>query len=442
MKKSFLIIAAVATIFVACKDNEIKNDVKEFNESAIAFDTYAGIQTKADNNANASTKWLLENHHESFDVWAWKYYNGAWVSTAVYNKGVVTYNTDGTETTTYFKWDVTPIKFWDKAAEKYYFYAASPSNGAWTLTGTGDEGVLSYANFTLAGGIDNNLSKGASATVTTAVQSFKGRGDVDLMIAEDNQVSRDKYNKDQPDKVNEIFDHILSRLNVTVALKAGGTIATLNSDTDDNNKVVVKVTNFEITGVSLKNKGSFNEGVTLAEGELAAGTTKRWGSFNNNTFTSGNLAIAENTTYNLPGADISDKVLDATTPLYIAQYLIIPQAITSEVLDRAAPALPNTTYYTATDEEVTAGTKQVGDVKTGALAAHPYLKIDYTIGDEPYTAYYNLANAFGKTAGQTLDFCEGWQNTLNIKIDADAIVFDAEVYEWTDKVNPDVTIFD
>ena len=336
---------------------------------------------------------------------------------------------------------MTPIKFWDKAAEKYYFYAASPSNSAWILTGTGDQGKLSYANFTLAGGLENNLSYNTTATVTTEVKSFKGVDDVDLMIAEDNLVPRLKYNKNQPDKVNEIFDHILSRLNVTVALKAGGTIATLNSDGDDTNDVEVKVTGFGITGVSLKNKGSFNEGVTLADGELAAGTIKRWGAFgDNDTFTSGELAL--DGTYDLPGADIKDNVLTASKPLYIAQYLIIPQAITSEVLDRAAPALPNTTYYTATDQEVIDGNKEAGDVKTGALAAHPYLKIDYTIGEEPYTAYYNLANAFGKTEGQTLDFCEGWQNTLNIKIDADAIVFDAEVYEWKDKVNPDVTIFD
>lgn len=412
MKKSFYLLAAAAML-VACNDNTIKNDVKEFNESAIAFDTYAGIQTKADNNENALSKWLLENHNTTFDVWAWKFYNGAWVSTPVYNKGVVTYNAGGSETANYFKWDVDPIKFWDKSAEKYYFYAASPSNASWTLTGTGDQGKLSYADFTLAGGIDNNLSKGVDGTVTTEVQSFKGRADVDLMIAEDNVVLRDKYNKNQPDKVNEVFDHILSRLNVTVALKADGTIATLNSDNDDTNNVVVKVTGFGITGVSLKNKGSFNEAADLGNDALNTGTIKRWGS------------LDLTGTYNLPGADISNIELDATTPLYIAQYLIIPQAITSEELDRAN------------------GKKDTDNDKVGDQnAAYPYLKLDYTIGTEPYVAYYNLAHAFGVAADGTLNFCEGWQNTLNIKIDADAIVFDAEVYEWTDKVNPNVTIFD
>lgn len=412
MNKSVLILATVA-VLASCQNNQIKNDVNEFNESPIAFDTYAGIQTKADNNASATSKWLLESHHESFNVWAWKYYGGAWVTTAVYNKGLVSYNTNGSATDTYFKWDADPIKFWDKSAEKYYFYAAAPANEAWTLTGTGDGGKLSYANFTLAGGLVNNLSKGTDGTVTTEVQSFKGRGDVDLMIAEDNQIARDKYNKNQPDKVNELFDHILSRLNVTVALKAGGTIATLNSDDNQNNNVVVKVTSFEIKGVSLKNKGSFNENTELGDGELASGTIKRW------------TSLDLTGTYDLPGADISNQELNATTSLYIAQYLIIPQAIKSEELDRA-------------NGKKDTDNNNVGDQD----AAYPYLKLEYTIGTEPYTAYYNLAHAFGVAAGSDLNFYEGWQNTLNIKIDADAIVFDADVYEWKDKVNPDVTIFD
>ena len=293
---------------------------------------------------------------------------------------------------------------------------------------------MSYANFTLAGGLANNLSNGTT-TVTTEVKSFKAVADVDLMIAEDNLVPRAKYNKNQPDKVNEVFNHILSRLNVTVALKAGGTIATLNSDGDDNNDVVVKVTSFGITGVNLKNKGSFNEGAELGTDVLNQGTIKRW------------HTLSVNGTYDLPGADISDKELDATNPLYIAQYLIIPQAITSEVLDRAR-AYTNDIYYTqeeieAAQEGDAAYEKTTNDIKTqSAAATHPYLKIDYTIGGEPYTAYYNLANAFGVAPGESLNFCEGWQNTLNIKIDADAIVFDAEVYEWKDKEHPDVTIFD
>jgi hypothetical protein len=393
MKKSYLMIAAAAALFAACSSNEIKNDLKEFGESAIGFTSYAGTQTRgADNNKDASTLWDLENHHTTFDVWSWKYFNGAWVSTAVYNKGTVSYAAS--------KWTASPLKFWDKSAEKYYFYAAAPSDEKWTLNNHGtatvfDDDYLTYANFKLTG---TNIAS------TSYTQSFTSVADVDLMIAENKEVARAAYNKTSPDDVNEIFDHILSRLNVTIALKDGGDLAT--------NNAVVKVTSFAITGVNLKNKGSFNEGADLGTDVLENGTIKRWNS------------LTTDGTYNLTGYDISSTAL-TTSALYIAQYLIIPQAITSEVLDRA-----NGMKDTDANE--------VGD----QAAAHPYFKLDYTINDEPYTSYYNLANAFGKAADATLAFNEGWANTLNILIDADIITFDPQVYEWTNANNPNVTIED
>ena len=393
MKKSYLMIAAAATLFAACSSNEIKNDVKDFSNPAITFSTYASYQTKAAENSTATTKWDLEDHHTSFDVWAWKYYNSAWVSEAVYNKGTVTYSSNA--------WAASPIRFWDKSAEKYYFYAAAPSNDAWTLNNNDtstdySDDYLTYANFTLAG---TNINS------TDYTQSFSSVADVDLMIAEDNEVLRAKYNKSTPDVVNELFDHILSRLNVTVALKAGGSLVT--------NNATVKVTNFAITGVNLKNKGSFNENADLGTDVLANGTIKRWSSLDIN-----------GASYNLSGKDISNTAL-TTTALYIAQYLIIPQSITSEVLDRA-----NGLVDTDNDE--------VGDDD----ASHPYFVISYTINNEPFTAYYNLANAFGVAADGTLAFNEGWQNTLNIKLDADIITFDPQVYEWANGNDHDVTIED
>ena len=409
MKKSYLMIAAAATMLAACSSNEIKNDVKVFGDSRIAFSTYANMQTKADN-SSTSAMWDLENHQTSFDVWSWKYYNGAWVSTAIYDKGTVNYSSG---------WQTTGanLKFWDKSADKYYFYAAAPSSNNWVLNNKytastnefGNNAYLSYANFTLAGGATNNLSYNATATVTDYVPSFKDVADVDLMIAEDNEVLREKYNKSTPDDVNELFDHILSRLNVTVALKAGGSLATNNAE--------VKVTDFAITGVNLKNKGSFNENGAVATAPytgtaLSEGTTARW------------TALSTEGTYNLPGASISTTNL-TTSALYIAQYLIIPQSITNEVLDRAN------------------GLRDSDDNGVGdAAASYPYFVISYTVNDEPFTAYYNLANAFGKTGTQTLAFNEGWQNTLNIKIDADIITFDPQVYQWTNANNVDVTIED
>lgn len=476
MKKSYLMIAAAATMLTACMGNEMKNDVKDFGNSEISFSTYASRQTKGADNSGETNKWDLENHHEKFDVWAWKYYNGAWVSTAVYDKGTVSYASSA--------WSASPLRYWDKSAEKYYFYAAAPHSDNWVLNSKytastnefGNNAYLSYANFELTGGETNNLSYNTTETVTTYVESFKGVNDVDLMIAEDNEVSRATYNVPTVPAVNELFDHILSRLNVTVALKAGGDFA--------KNNAVVKVTNFAITGVNLKNKGTFNENGAVNTAPytgtaLSSGTTARWTSLS-----------TENAPYDLPGADISSIAL-TTEAKYIAQYLIIPQSITSEILDRANPT--DIVYYTqaevntynaslagalnstdkltseqadafnaamnpspakAADEFLDAdeaaaynaklnGARSTSDIKSsGAAASHPYFVISYTVNEEPFTAYYNLANAFGKAAAETLPFNEGWQNTLNIKLDADIITFDAQVYEWKDNATPNVIIED
>ena len=405
MKKSYLMIAAAAALLTACSSNEIKNDVKDFGNSEITFSTYASLQTKAAENSGATDTWDLENHHDDFNVWAWKFYGGEWVSIPVYDKGTVTYSSSA--------WSASPIKYWDKSAEKYYFYAAAPSSNNWQLNNKyaastneyGNKAYLSYADFTLAGGATNNLSYNTTATVTSYVESFKGVSDVDLMIAEDNEVERSTYNVGTVPAVNELFDHILSRLNVTVALKEGGDLAT--------NNATVKVTNFAITGVNLKNKGTFNENGAVATAPytgaaLSGGTTARWTSLS-----------TVNAPYDLPGANISTTAL-TTSALYIAQYLIIPQSITSEVLDRAKAKLKSD------------GTTD---------PRYPYFVISYTINDEPFTAYYNLANAFGVAADGTLAFNEGWQNNLNIKLDADIITFDAEVYVW-DNNNHNVTIED
>lgn len=400
MKKTFIILASAVVILASCsKDDKVQIN-NEQEEAVIGFTTYAEAQTKgADNNKNASALWSLEAHNTTFDVWAWKYYNGAWVTPAVYGtettgnsrKGVVTYNT------TSKAWVADPLKYWDKSADKYYFYAAAPSSANWQLNNNGSatdfsDDYLTYADFKLTGtGIDS----------TYYVKSFIEVADVDLMIAEDNEVERVNYNKDEPETVHELFDHILSRLNVTVALKDGGDL--------DKDGVVVKVTSFSITGVDLCNKGSFNENANLGEGKkLEDGTTKRW-------------TATLDGTYNLAGLDIKDSTL-TDKPLYIAQYLIIPQEVTFEELDRAKAVL-------ASD-----GT---------TAAAHTYLTISYTINDEPFTAYYNLAHAFGKNATNSkLAFNEGWQNTLNIQLDADVIEFNPEVYEWTDHENVPVVIFD
>ena len=62
----------------------------------------------------------------------------------------------------------------------------------------------------------------------------------------------------------------------------------------------------------------------------------------------------------------------------------------------------------------------------------PYLYINYTIDNEKFYAYYNLAALFGVTENNSLAFQEGYQNNLYITIGASAIEFDADAYVWQD----------
>ena len=67
-----------------------------------------------------------------------------------------------------------------------------------------------------------------------------------------------------------------------------------------------------------------------------------------------------------------------------------------------------------------------------------YFRIEYTIEDEVYFGFYNLAYAFGQN--ETLNFQEGYQNTLTIIINPNSVVFDASVSEWQDYVKPEFVV--
>jgi hypothetical protein len=261
-------------------------------------------------------------------------------------------------------WTYSPAKYWDKAANTYEFYAASPYRTDWVLnvnnTDAQDDDYFTLASFTLD---DKTIAS------TQYVESFNGVTNQDLMIASPEKIEKDAIVAHQ--QVQLDFNHILSRLNVTVA--RGANIAAND---------VVKLKSISI--MDLPNSGSFSE----KEAIDVASSTERW---------------------DLTGGkgNITGKALEEVKdqPSYVIQSLVIPQKANYEKVDRD---LLNNTTITA-----------------------PYLYIEYSIGSEPFSATYNLANAFGKTDdGQYVSFYEGWQNTLNITLDAYAIVFDAVTFKW------------
>ena len=358
MKKSYFLMAAAATMFAACSQSDVLNEVQVQEEAqAIGFSTYSAKATRAENNESATATTGLEEHHVAFSVWGYKntYTN------FVFDDETVKMNAGA--------WEYVSKKYWDKAATSYQFYAAAPVDYAWVLNANDSENqrddFFSLINFGL---------EGNSLTSTTHQYSFASVNDQDLMIASPCTVVRDNFGQ----KVQLNFNHILSRLNVTV--NKGGNL----NDTG----ATLNVTSFKV--YKLKNSGSFNEKADLEGAVLANGTTKRWN-------------VAGSPEYTIAGNKLDDVQYNNAKNQYIFQALVIPQVAASEKIDR--------------------------DYRLNSATA-PYFTIEYTIDDEPYSATFNLAAAFEKSG---LALCEGYENTLNLTIDAETIVFEASVYQWTDK---------
>lgn len=495
MKKSYLTLAAVAAIMASCS-NEVLIDQIETPEVAIGFETFNNKATKAEN-SNASLDLSLFDHHPSFAVWGYKD-----VQTDGYVFG--TSNTEGTVVNgskgagDKVTWSYSPLRFWDKNANRYDFYAAAPvtaddTKPMWTLVGdaTSDKQQVNY--FTL----DNVVleDKTLIETEFTEVMKSNAQTNIDYMIASDNHADNP-----YPDKVQLTFNHILSRLNVTA--KVGSSLKTIADDNADDAKL-------EIVAIEVHDmiaKGSFNEHANIVGTEnvfdnedklaLQAGTIKRW-SLDNTSKVTYTAFVESDEAKNLTVVDTDDE------PIYMLQSLVMPQNVGYEILTRdgkdengvkigengcsiSKPYL-YIEYKIGTEYKVKAVTTGASVKDLYTLAADSYNKCapdavavegttyyEYNGKPETFKAYYNLAAAFGagtyKTvvveegasvkgyytkSGDTYTACaddatassgttyyrlvadeisfnEGWQNKLNLTIDVDAIVLDANVYKWAD----------
>lgn len=363
----------------ACGNQSMIDDIKS-EQAEITFETFAEKQTKAENSGMTTTS-ALEGHHETFKVWGAKVATTHQAVYAAASPGVVTYSTN--------KWVANPIKYWDKTATNYYFYAAAPSSPSWALAFTSasdmSDATITLANYKLTG---VNVRTTASTTATASWQT-NGGADLDLMIASPCPVDRAAYNTTTPAKVNLQFNHILSRLNVLV--KKGSNIQ---------NSVVSLI---ELKVYGMNNKGSFNEKpANLTSEQLAAGTVARWATPTvDGTYTPSAIALT---------ATAKDNGV-TTTAQYVLETLIMPQNVSFQAIDASG-----------------------SDTETEA-----YVYIKYSIDGEEFYGYYNLAAAFNATADNTetpnvdesiVPFNEGWQNNLTITINPAEIEFDAEVFDW------------
>lgn len=456
--KKYLFIFATAAIVVSCSDlDTFKKDIQTGNDEAINFTSFSQPATRAEN-SSATDKWTFFTHHANFQVWGYKNTE----ADAVFSEDIVTV-AEAESPATGYTYTYAPTRYWDKAATSYQFYAAAPANAGWTFDGVSSIATQNEGYFKTTSTI-TGVNLMATTPAASMSESFKGKADVDKLIAEPCEIKKAKF-AIEPVQLN--FIHILSKLNVTIKkdTKLASQTVTLKS--------------FEV--MNLFNKGDFDENTSVSN--LASGSNGRWTK----------ASDATSVKYE------SKKDWEITTAAnYIIESLVIPQDAAVEVvaLDGQAHAAVDAVNYASLQEyntahpsaeltaaqwavltganpsrtdynEATEGTDNDINsdeefeallatlIKEPAIAAinavsttsEPYLKIVYTIKDgnntaEQFTAYYNLATAFKGSATQasTLGFYEGWQNTLNINISPAEIEFCADIYQWADK-SADMTVW-
>lgn len=392
MRKNLMmvIVVAAATLLAACSDTTKLNN-KEFQPTTndlIGFSTYTEKATRA---ADANSTNLFD-FYKTFDVYAWKS-----VGTDVQNvfghvpveyfttdtQGDIVYATapakpsdewgENWATDTRFKgWFYEEIRYWDKLATGYNFYAIAPyeENPSPALT--------------IANG-DANIKIGSTTdryNISTE-KNLAYRND-SLLVNERRYFgfNKDYMLADKWDTKNQLvsfqFHHILTKLNVMI---------TLADSYIGSQAFTIK----KLDIVGLEKEANF---------EYAGMTTNGWTTEANSTYD-----IKIDRDYILK--NVPENAPDTTeySGYYWIQTLIFPQTLTCAI---------------------TGAQRNAPDSK--------YLYIEYTIGGETFKAYYDLAYVFKNniTATGTYDLEQGSEYTINIKVGPEPIVFDAKATKWAE----------
>lgn len=394
---NIIVLVAGAAIVASCSDTiKINNEVPQPNQNEkIGFVTYTEKATRADQTNSVN----LYDFYKAFDVYAWKDANNQIQEVFFHNPveyfkkdtvGTYVYATAGSKPsdewgnisdTQYKGWFYKDIRYWDKLATKYNFYAIAPYE----------------VNPSPALSIEDNA---ANIKIGSANDLYKVSTEKNL--AKDPTLTKDKkyygFNKDYmlADKVGTKFQlvtlnfhHILTKFNVKI---------TLTSAYKGTQPFTVK--NLTIAG--LEDEAYFEYNTAMNKNGW---TTKAGSTYN----------LADSADYILK--NVPDSIADKTeySDYYWFQTLIFPQTLTCDTI--------------------------------GALTTAPaskYLYIEYTIGNEPFKSYYDLAYVFGCTqeaSKKTYELAQGSEYTINIKVGPDPIVFEADASKWandTDVTNHNV----
>lgn len=289
MKKQYFLMAIAATMFAACSQTEIIDEVADNSTpKAIGFTTFADGQTRAENSGAVGYNWEMKNHHAEYMVYGYKTVGST-------NHDVFTGQTVNSTTGKY-----TPTKYWDKAASKYGFFAcAGDANFTLAKNSTPEDMSDDYFTTTEYTVLPTNLNATAFGTIQESfMTNFAGK---DLMIAD--VCNHTSIGSD----VTLNFIHILSRLNVMVKT---------DFTSDANNYIRIK----DVEVHNMVANGVFNENADLGTGNLNDGTTLRW--------TRSTPTTVDNK-YNNAG-----EIIGATaTDQYVIQALVMPQTAEYEKIN-------------------------------------------------------------------------------------------------------------
>ena len=355
MKKSYLMIAAAAALLTACMGTDtIKESIKDNNPQPFTFSAYADKVTKGTNSSS------LQDFYPVFGVYGFKNVtrSGSAKNETVFenvpNEYFATADITSNKTYTYSKydpkrkpadeWGTTPaqgwyyedVRYWDKTANSYEFFAIAPYEASPTYTVAAGAGNISIATSAAKYNISTeyNLARtdftdpANPATVAPKAELTYSGFKKDYMLAEKSAA--------RTSDVMLNFHHILTKLNVKI----------VKADSYKGKQ--------DLTINELKIDGLAKEGYYTYQASL---TTNGW--------TTGS------TTYPL---DVkADYSLTATTNYsgkYWIETLIFPQ---------------------------TATCKKGGAQSTATDLTDKYLYVKYSIGTEVFEAYYDLAYVFDKT---------------------------------------------
>ena len=397
-------IAAVAALFAACSETDTFKEAAQEQgaEKALSFSAYADKVTKGSNSA------ALNDFYTVFGVYGWKTVNGTVVTDkpvfsntpneyfTVDGNGETVYKTSGKPSVEWTLpsdfgtgegkkgyWYYENVRYWDKAATNYQFFAIAPYMAEPIYSVAPGDANIAIATAASKYDIstENNLALAGSPIVPQANLSYSGYNK-DFMISE--KVSVDPHTAGiTSSDVNLVFHHVLAKLNVKIQKADGFT-----------NPQNLKVNKLEIAGLAKKGNYVYTTNFT----------TKGW-------------ATEETYTYPI-NTEYSLNAQTNYSGCYWVEKLIFPQVTTCKALGLQANATALTDMY---------------------------LYIQYQIGDNQiYDAYYDFANIWGatvindgtNTATNSFEFKQGYEYNLTLTVGPEPIHFEATVTQWADTTNP------